>query len=73
MPDDDKPQPRRLKRSTKIVLVLIALIVWTGFAAPWSSKGCNLIPQSYFIALTHGNPERWEGCSGGVYTSDYQG
>lgn len=67
----------RPSRTQKIVGVLVLLIVWTAVAGRWADKGCDLVPQSYGLVLTHGAPERWEGCEdepgGPVYTDDYRG
>ncbi|MFI8962061.1 hypothetical protein ACIGO8_08090 [Streptomyces sp. NPDC053493] len=72
MPDTT---PRRLSRNTKIVAVLVALLVWTGLASGWTDKGCDFVPQSYFLVISHGTPDSDEGCepepSGPEYTDRY--
>ena len=73
---DTAPKPR-LTRNTKIVLVLVVLVIWTALAGNWSSKGCDLVPQSYFLVISNGTPDSNEGCedepSGPAYTDDYRG
>lgn len=67
----------RPSRAQKIVGVLVLLIVWTAAAGRWTDKDCRL-GHAYRLVLTHGAPERWEGCeeegSGrSEYTDDYYG
>jgi hypothetical protein len=66
----------RPSRTQKIVGVLVLLVVWTTAAGRWTDKDCGL-GQSYGLVLTHGAPERWEGCEdepgGPEYTDDYEG
>lgn len=59
---DTAPKPR-LTRTTKIVAVLIALVIWTALAGNWKDKGCDFIPQSYFLVITNGTPDFNEGCA----------
>ena len=65
----------RLSRRAKVVTVLLLLIVWTALAGQWENKGCDLVPQSYGLVLTHGTPDHWEGCEdepgGPQYTDRY--
>ncbi|RSS59797.1 hypothetical protein [Streptomyces sp. WAC01280] len=72
---DTAPRPR-FTRTTKIVTVLAVLILWTALASGWTDKGCNYIPQSYFLVLSHGTADSDEGCesepSGPVYTDNYR-
>lgn len=67
----------RPSRTQKIIGVLVLLIVWTAAAGRWTDKGCGFVPQSYGLVLTHGAPERYEGCEdepgGPEYTDDYYG
>lgn len=66
----------RPSRTQKIVGVLVLLVVWTVAAGRWTDKDCRL-GESYRLVLTHGAPERYEGCEsepgGSEYTDDYQG
>lgn len=63
-----------LKKSTTIVLVALLLILWTALANQWAGKGCGL-PQGYSLVITHGTPDRNEGCEsepgGATYTDNY--
>lgn len=64
----------RPTRAQKIVAVLVLVLVWTVAANRWTDKDCRL-GESYRLVLTHGAPERWEGCESGPggseYTDDY--
>lgn len=66
----------RPTRNQKIVAVLVLLLVWTVAAGRWTDKGCQM-GMSYRLVLTHGAPERYEGCEdepgGPEYTDDYYG
>ncbi|WP_030188140.1 hypothetical protein [Streptomyces violaceorubidus] len=67
----------RPTRNQKIVGVLVLLLVWTVAANRWTDKGCQL-GQSYRLVVTHGAPERYEGCveegrDRVEYTDDYYG
>lgn len=62
-----------LKKSTTIVLACLLLILWTAAAGQWADKKCPLVPASYALVLSHGTPDRGEGCEGGTYTDDYGG
>lgn len=85
MPDDANPTPQpapqparwRPTRRTKFVIAALLFIVWTLLAGQWDEKGCDFIPQSYGLVLTHGTPDRFEGCDdepgGPTYTDDYYG
>jgi hypothetical protein len=72
----DTPRPR-ITRRTKYTLVVLILIVWTFLAGQWTDKGCDYIPQSYGLVLTHGTPDHDEGCEpepgGPEYTDQYYG
>lgn len=72
---DTAPKPR-LTRNQKIVAVLVLLIGWTALASGWTDKGCDYVPQSYFLVLSHGTPNSNEGCedepSGPAYTDNYR-
>lgn len=77
MPDTERPKPQpRLSTTKKVVLIALLLIVWTGLANTWTSKGCDLIPQSYFLVIGHWTPDRDEGCEDEqgtpTFTDDYQ-
>ncbi|KMS78050.1 hypothetical protein ACH49_18265 [Streptomyces leeuwenhoekii] len=41
--------------------MLVLLVVWMVAADRWTDKDCGL-GQSYGLVLTHGAPERYEGC-----------
>ncbi|MFE1903824.1 hypothetical protein ACFW96_09150 [Streptomyces gardneri] len=71
---DTAPKPR-FTRTTKIVATLAALVLWTALASGWTDKGCDFVPQSYGLVITHGTPDSNEGCedepSGPAYTDRY--
>lgn len=73
---DTAPKPR-FTRTTKAIAVLVALVIWTALAGNWTDKGCNLVPQSYFLVISNGTPDANEGCedepSGPAYTDRYRG
>lgn len=61
----------------KVIILAVLLLIWTVAAGRWEDKGCQL-GMSYRLVLTHGAPERYEGCveegAGRVeYTDDYYG
>jgi hypothetical protein len=72
---DTAPKPR-FTRNTKIVTVLAILIVWSALASGWTDKGCDFIPQSYGLVLSHGTADPDEGCEsepgGPAYTDNYR-
>ena len=51
----------RLSRRAKFTIVVLALIIWTALAGQGADKGCDLVPHSYSLVLTHGTPDRREG------------
>ncbi|MFG1808177.1 hypothetical protein [Streptomyces sp. NPDC049040] len=66
------------RRTTRIGIVLLVCLIWSVTANRWSAKGCDAIPQSYVLAVTHfGAPGHYEGCEdepgGPQYTDDYDG
>ncbi|MFI8186497.1 hypothetical protein ACIF70_39320 [Actinacidiphila glaucinigra] len=73
---DTVRQPR-ISRKTKYTLMVVALIAWTFLANQWAGKGCDLVPQSYGLVLSHGTPNGSEGCEtepgGPEYTDQYAG
>jgi hypothetical protein len=73
---DSEKRGWRPTRTQKIIAVLVLLVVWTVAAGRWTDKGCRL-GESYRLVLTHGAPERYEGCvkesGGSEYTDDYLG
>jgi hypothetical protein len=77
---DSTPSPaprRRLTRTTKAVIALVVVIVWTSLASEWTSKGCDFVPEAYSNVIFHGTPDDNEGCVddafGNSYTDDYEG
>lgn len=76
-PMSDTQPKRGPSRTTKIVVAVAALLLWTGWASQWNSKGCDFILDSYVHVLMHGTPDRNEGCEdrgvvGPEYTDDYR-
>ncbi|MFD9211604.1 hypothetical protein ACFVY9_00510 [Streptomyces sp. NPDC059544] len=74
---DTEPRPR-IRKTTKVIVALIALVLWTGWASQWHTKGCDWILDSYINVLMHGTPDRNEGCEDGgpggpTYTDEYRG
>jgi hypothetical protein len=74
---DGRERGWRPTRNQKIVAVVVLLLVWTVAANRWTDKDCRL-GESYRLVLTHGAPERYEGCEsepggGSEYTDDYLG
>lgn len=77
MPDTAKAEPPWIRRRpTQIGFILLLLLGWTLLANQWSSKGCDLMPQSYGLVITHGTPDHYEGCEsepgGPAYTDNYR-
>ncbi|MFC7929159.1 hypothetical protein [Streptomyces cinereoruber] len=72
---DTAPKPR-LTRTTKTILALVALVIWTALAGNWTSKGCGFVPQSYLLVISNGTPDAHEGCEdepgGPRYTDTYR-
>lgn len=82
MSQDETPaapvRPWIRRRTTQVGVVLLVFLVWSVVAGRWQAKGCDAIPQSYVLALTHfGAPGHTEGCEdepgGPEYTDDYNG
>lgn len=76
MSTDERARPR-ISRSAKYTLIVFGFLAWTILANQWSEKGCDLVPQSYVLVLTHGTPDHWQGCEsepgGPQYTDQYAG
>ncbi|MDV5147193.1 hypothetical protein R1T08_24200 [Streptomyces sp. SBC-4] len=72
---DTAPKPR-FTRTTKTVAVLVVLLIWTALAGNWTDKGCDFVPQSYFLVVSNGTPDSNEGCEaepgGTSYTDNYR-
>jgi hypothetical protein len=81
MSQDQTPAPARpwIRRRTTIAgFVLLALIGWSLAANRWTDRGCDAIPQSYTLVITHfGTPGPGQGCEeepgGPAYTDHYDG
>jgi hypothetical protein len=84
MTDTDTPTPAPAekpwirRRTTQAGIVLLLLLVWSIAAQRWADKGCDLMPQSYGLVVTHfGTPAGNEGCEsepdGPAYTDQYGG
>ncbi len=65
-----------MNAKTKYTLAAAA-VGWTFLASQWSGKGCDFVPQSYALVLSHGMPNGAEGCKaetdGPQYTDQYGG
>ena len=62
----------RFTRRQKALGVLLLMLFWSILANQWQSKGCQGIPDSYRMVLTHGTPDASEGCDlEGGYTNRY--
>ncbi|MFF7211825.1 hypothetical protein ACFZAU_15040 [Streptomyces sp. NPDC008238] len=63
-----------MNSKTKYTLA-IAAAGWTFLASQWSGKGCDFVPQSYALVISHGMPANGEGCKaqsdGPQYTDQY--
>jgi hypothetical protein len=64
--------------ANRAALALLLFLLWSLAARQWTDKGCNAIPQSYVLTITHfGPPASYEGCEsepgGPEYTDDYDG
>jgi hypothetical protein len=75
MSDTGRRSPR-LSRQAKYTLVIFTIVIWTGLANTWTSKGCDLVPQSYALVIGHWTPSSNQGCETGFggpqYTDNYQ-
>jgi len=63
-----------MNAKTKYILAAAA-VGWTFLASQWSGKGCDFVPQSYALVVSHGMPTNSEGCKaetdGPQYTDKY--
>lgn len=69
------PKPWIRRRTNQIGIALLLFLIWSLAANQWTNKGCDAIPQSYGLAITHfGTPDHYQGCDlDGAYTDDYAG
>ncbi|MGW5352182.1 hypothetical protein ACWERV_16935 [Streptomyces sp. NPDC004031] len=73
------PAPARpwIRQKTTIAgIVLLVFLGWSLAANRWTDRGCDAIPQSYTLVITHfGTPGEGQGCEsepgGPAYTDDY--
>jgi hypothetical protein len=66
------------RRTNQAGLALLLFLLWSLAAHRWADRGCDAVPQSYVLTITHfGPPASYEGCEsepgGPVYTDDYDG
>ncbi|WP_433893012.1 hypothetical protein [Streptomyces sp. CA-111067] len=80
MTDTERPAPTPWirRRTTQAGIVLLLFLIWSLAARQWTDKGCDAIPQSYVLSVTHfGTPGSTQGCEtepgGPAYTDDYDG
>lgn len=79
MTDPDRPARSWIRRrTTQVGIVLLLFIGWSLAANQWTDRGCDAIPQSYVLVVTHfGTPGDSQGCEsepgGPAYTGDYRG
>lgn len=76
MTDTDRPARRWWQyRRNQAGVILLLFIAWSLAANQWTAKGCNAIPTSYILTVSHfGTPDHYQGCDEyGDFTDDYQG
>lgn len=83
MSQDETPtaapvRPWMRRKTTIAGFVLLVFLGWSLAANRWTDRGCDAIPQSYVLVVTHfGPPGENQGCEsepgGPAYTDDYTG